>query len=190
MQKLLERVAVWNSKRYDQKYSHSLQAALIKEEVEELLEAETEVEFVDAIGDIAFVAAGAFWKLNMTYNEVEKALNAAAQRVLATLDIGLVDPRDILACTAGNANSMNPADFAATCFVTAHTISTAMNLNFRAVLGAICDSNDTKSIKKTDHTKKANAGDKGTYYVAPTVALQKLLDERVAKGPGQKETIH
>lgn len=114
----IQRIIEWNSVRYEQVFHKGLTVNLIDEELNELAVAETnEVEQLDALIDIVYVAIGAMWKRGLDADQINRAIHA------------------------------------------------------------VCDSNDSKSITKTNPDVKANL-DKGNSYKSPTEALQAILNER------------
>lgn len=185
MHRIYQRVAKWNGQRYEQEYNHTLTLALLSEEFEEWLEASKEVDKLDALCDIIYVALGALWKLNASDQDNEDAEQHASEVLSAILQ---------------STNEPHPAYFiimhlAVLEFEQDYPIVTGLHMIIKAALVEmlgmglsyeqciaalliVCDSNDSKSIKKVDSAVKANAGDKGPYFVAPEPRLQELLDKR------------
>ena len=68
---ITDRVILWNSQRYDQVYDYGLASRLLLEETQELFDAHSVVDKLDAIGDIVFVAIGVLWKLGLSDEQRE-----------------------------------------------------------------------------------------------------------------------
>lgn len=171
---VLTRVGEWNAARYQRVYHHPLQVRLLIEEWTEYLEAKEEVDQLDALCDMTYVALGGIWKMNKVTTE-ERALSSilaaeaeqgreldlAMQRFVATQAPAL-DHWFVIRCVFREARRV-------------------LRLNSDQLLRAmhvVCDANDSKSVKKTDPTKKANDGDKGANFISPEPRLQEILDER------------
>ena len=69
------RIADWNAARYDQDYSPNLQVALLAEEVGELASAKTDVDKLDALVDIIYIATGGMWKLGLSPEQINAAIH-------------------------------------------------------------------------------------------------------------------
>lgn len=178
---ITDRVILWNSQRYDQVYDYGLASRLLLEETQELFDAHSVVDKLDAIGDIVFVAIGVLWKLGLP-NEVIHAIfhdhdlaeasleecNHIGQNVIFhgmdMIDDSIEGVYPGLGLTAHSV------------FVTALAALRGLKMQryFYDVVHCICDSNATKEIKgKVDATVKANV-DKGKGFIPPTDALHKL----------------
>lgn len=72
----ISRICEWNAKRYKQEYNKELTYSLLKEEVNELADSETDVDTLDALVDIVYVAIGAMWKLGLDKNQIADAIYA------------------------------------------------------------------------------------------------------------------
>lgn len=184
---IVTRTIEWNAARYDQVYDYALAGKLLNEEVMELFRAENDVEKLDAIGDIIFVAIGVFWKLGLSVEHIEDLFGVHHEEYLKNVDMETIHencnkvqsflfdvlPEDLDGAYPGVA-------LATYCsFMVALGSLSGMGLQdrFYDVVMAICDSNDTKEVKgKTDPTVKAN-GVKGEGYVPPTKALEYILWE-------------
>lgn len=176
----------WNAARYDQVYNYELAIKLLLEEIEELFEAKSLVDTLDAIGDITFVAMGVLWKLGCTKEEIHAFFYATDLRILTSYelhdhmnyilehvihrakedDYGTI-PGAYLACSA----------VFVTCFAKLRSLN--MQGCFYAIVDAICESNNTKEVKgKTDAAVKANIV-KGASYVPPTQVLLEIAQAYV-----------
>ena len=112
----IRRICNWNWHRYNQEYNHKLTFDLLQEEVIELCDAKEDVDRLDALVDIVYIAVGAMWKLGLSHDDIERAI--------------LV----------------------------------------------VCDSNDTKTVKRTLSHIKANIN-KGEGFIPPEPRLREILDE-------------
>jgi hypothetical protein len=178
------RVINWNQARYNQEFNYQLAVDLLMEELHELFKAKNDVEILDAIGDICFVAIGVFWKAKV----YPKTINFIWDNLCNT-----PNPKDLvwkcdhfneLFTTSSDYKKWNNSEKAA-CILALHCMylvcankiaSMGIGLHKIAdILEIICNSNDTKEIKgKTAAHIKANIS-KGEGYVAPTAALNNLL---------------
>lgn len=179
---LFTRVADWNSKRYAREYNHHLGMSLLTEEMEEYIDAETEVDQLDALGDIVYVAMGILWKLNIPAQDLNTTAEEASNTVIALFEANAIDPIYLASGVLLQMTLDNefPTSFGAQLLVIlCLTQMTGFGLSHEEVLDAmyiICDSNDSKSIKKVASDVKANDGDKGAFFVDPAPRLQALLD--------------
>lgn len=181
MHRIFKRAAIWNSKRYEQEYNHTLTLSLLNEEFKEWLEAVSEVDKLDALCDIIYVALGALWKAKLI-NEGEEAAAELASGLVEVFD----EPHYAYFIAAYLAVMEYEQEYSLG--LNLHLIikvalmeMLALGLNYEQCIDAllvVCDSNDSKSIKKTDSSLKANSGNKGPYFVAPEPRLQLLLDKR------------
>ena len=179
MYKVFERVCNWNAQRYAQEYNHELTLALLKEEYKEWCEAKTKVEKLDAVCDITYVAMGALWKLGdgFVYEKVQHAF----LHFEGLLDAEVADPMYLASAFLDDATYVEQEDDIWIYHILAVAGSQAlcMGLNleqYEEAMNIVCDSNDSKSIKKTASDVKANDGDKGAYFVAPEPRLTALLE--------------
>ena len=186
MHNVFKRVSNWNAQRYERKYNHALSISLLREEYKEWLEAKEEVDKLDALCDEVYVAFGVLWKSGAEESE----LNYSIMQAQTTLE-NLI-----------NCNELNPVFFIGTyldvleydmsypvvqsaCNIIQAAVCQmmAMGLSFEQCEEAmliVCDANDSKSVKKTDPSVKANAGDKGPNFISPEPRLQELLERRHA----------
>jgi len=166
---LTPRITGWNDARYAQEFSPQLTNKLLEEEYAEYeaaRKAKDELEQLDGLADLYFVCIGGLWKLGAGPATIDQAIIKGIETDMV-LDVSLgalvATPHAVLALTAGWAVrrsallGLSPGQFA------------------RAVK-AVCDSNDTKIVVKTQSDVKANLN-KGDNYVPPTKALQAILAE-------------
>lgn len=180
MHNVFKRVSKWNAKRYDQEYNHKLTVSLLREEYREWCEAKTPVECLDAICDVIYVALGGLWKAKeeLDYDVVEHVFFKLGE----LLDVEVAHPMYLLGAY------LDDAEFTAQdgdsvwlyyCMAVASLQATEMGLTTEDLITAllvVCDSNDSKSVKKTASDVKANDGDKGVYFTPPEPRLQALLN--------------
>jgi predicted HAD superfamily Cof-like phosphohydrolase len=100
VKRVINRITYWNSLRYKQEYDNRLTYKLLDEEVEELHQAKTDVDKLDALVDILYVAVGGMWKLGLSPEQIEAAINvvcdsndsktakATASHIKANIDKG------------------------------------------------------------------------------------------------------
>lgn len=185
MHNVYPRVISWNEKRYPQEYSHQLTLALLREEYREWLEALSEVDKLDALCDLLYVSLGAIWKFNGTQEQNEEGESRAHSLAHQLVEL-TNEPNQ--AYFVGYQIDVLEFEKDYPVLVGLHLIikfsllqMLAMGLSYDQCIEAmlvVCDSNDSKSIKKTDPNVKANAGDKGAFFVAPEPRLQQILDKR------------
>lgn len=171
------RISEWNRLRYPRVYDTPLTVALLSEEFYETMMADSVVERVDGYCDQLFVALGAVWKL-----DVEDSLIAECVAwVTKTMDIESCD-----STIAYNIVMLHPSPSKETRLANLIAIACAATVGLQRLglseeqamrcIAAVCTSNESKSIQKTDPTVKANK-DKGEFYTPPTIALNKILGE-------------
>lgn len=181
---VMKRVAVWNSKRYEQEFSKELFVSLLTEEHTEWLDALKEVDKLDALCDEIFVAFGGAWKARLTMEELNSAMGHASLVLTNLIDCTELWPgyfnRTYIDVYTHN-DDYPLAHLIALVVTTCMTEMRGMGLSEKQCIEAlniVCDSNDSKSIKKTAANIKANT-DKGPYFVAPEPRLQAVLNARL-----------
>lgn len=183
------RVAKWNSLRYEQQYNSALQTRLALEEYQETIDAKTEVERLDGHIDQIYVAMGGLWKLGLDPSDAVAVLEKSYE-YLAILSSNF----DYSAINEEIAVILDVLQDCPDNNVTACLLANICNYNYLALeeygyeyeetlLAAeiVCDSNDSKSIKKTASDVKANDGDKGAFFIDPTPRLQTIVDAMLAR---------
>lgn len=176
------RVANWNRARYDQVYNHNLSVALLREEYNEWLTDKVPVKKLDGLCDITFVALGVIWKDNIDSTLVGMAQYRALQTVDALTEAFELNPGyfinsiiDVLEFEPDY-----PVEQACMNIITlAMAQAFSMGLSEEQFIEAclvVCDSNDSKSVKKTAPDVKANAGDKGAGFIPPEPRLLAILE--------------
>lgn len=185
LETLLDRAAAWNQKRYEQEYNQALALQLLMEEFTEWADADNEVEQLDGLCDIAFVAAGVVWKAGLSKETINSYMNSAIAHVELLSRFTSVPGQFILAELSDITNSSNKplTESMTRIFMLCLTQGLAMGLTdqqFFDACAVVCDSNDSKSIKKTAAHLKANNKDKGAYFVPPEPRLAAILEARNA----------
>ena len=177
MSDVYERVAAWNAARYDQVFDKDLAIKPLREEYMEYLESETDVDRLDALCDLTYIALGTLWKLDAplaTQNNCNEEARALANKFI---DLGEID----LAFFIGTfldvyeyaSYPVTQTVFNILAFCSSQMLG--MGIDSIEAMLIVCDSNDSKVAKKTDSTVKANI-DKGSSFIAPEPRLQALLD--------------
>lgn len=183
MNNIYNRVAKWNSQRYDQEYNHELAVSLLREEYNEWRRDEEAVKKLDGLCDVVFVAFGVLWKAKVD----EAVLNKAQDQAIAIADITVEHSSFAPGYAIGL--MLDVFEYEAKqelalvmCSIIYAAVAQALSMGltydqFIEALHVVCDSNDSKSIKRVASDIKANAGDKGPYFIAPEPRLQAILDK-------------
>jgi len=180
---VFESVCKWNAQRYDRVYDHKLSIALLEEELCEYYEAKNTVDQLDALCDTIYVAMGVLWKINVNTETLEINANDSHIQAVALVDSNTLEPVDFAyaVLTRCKYDNTYPVALAAQMLITLCTAqASAFGLSTPEVIESllvVCDSNDSKSIKKVAPHIKANAGDKGPYFVPPEPRLQAIIDK-------------
>jgi len=183
----IPRIEAWNAARYDREYNEQLASALLLEEINEFYEAvglpivtyedrlNRFVDIIDALGDVFFVAVGVLWKLNKqwSFHDVLYIRNdLTAYNFLKSTDVSLISTDPVACAKLVLAKVLHMASL------------TMTDEDFANTVMAICDSNDSKAVKKTDAAIKANI-DKGAEYFSPTEALMEIAAKYVSIGDAE-----
>lgn len=179
---IYDRVAMWNAARYPRELNKALLIALLREEYKEFLEAKTDVDKIDALCDLIFVAYGGIWKDKQS----EELLNSLSKGALQYTDTQTESSPMSPVCSVAawldyyEYGPEMPATFV--CFPIVYlalsqlfTEGFSMDQALQA-LNIVCDANDSKIVVLTDPSIKANL-DKGTGFKPPEPALIKLIQE-------------
>ena len=178
-------VSAWNAQRYEQQLSLTLAESLLREEYQEWKDAKTALAKLDALCDVSYVALGVAWKCNISPELLANKLAIYQLPALNILDnLPGMQPVYLLGayidCLAhdfeyGVADSI--AYILHSCAMQAmYEWQLTPELWIKS-LQAVCESNDTKVVVQVDADVKANAGNKGSSYVAPDAALIAILNE-------------
>ncbi len=183
-----ERVAKWNSLRYAQEFNETLQTNLALEEHDETLEATTDVDRLDGHVDQVYVAMGGLWKIGLEAAEAYSFLEAAT--VYSDMVTSDLEYNEVMYCisecigqiasTSGPRQAMALANIVALNYRAMMLLGYTVGECFQAA-DIVCDSNDSKSVKKTATDVKANAGDKGAFFIDPAPRLQTIVDAMTAR---------
>lgn len=180
---IYDSVCNWNSQRYDRIYNAELLVNLLNEELSEYFDSQSMLDQLDALCDTAYVALGGIWKC-----EVQDEINQAysQQSFIVMRDVVESAPFPPEVYIRGLVESLYRDGTVPTVY-TLHCIITlcffgmyGMGLNTQqaiASMDAVCESNDSKSVKKTASNCKANDGDKGSSYISPSKKLTKILEQ-------------
>lgn len=177
------RAAHWNSLRYSQEYNAELQYNLLSEELKETIDATSSVEHFDGLADICFVAMGGLWKSGSFFDirKFTEVFNYWVDVVGKSEQPALSYFKDYLTAVADfeepDADHLNYSCLVFCNICAFEYAPVPASRSFQALLEcllAVCDSNDTKVVKKTDSAIKANI-DKGAAYVPPTNAIKRIL---------------
>lgn len=178
---IVRKCVAWNQARYDQIIDLTLAARLLAEETEELCTADSIIERLDAIGDICFVAIGILWKSGLSVKLIEDMLNLEGEKFATADALTLVNMQVTFEVRIADYTDTDEAYLA--CLLAINALfssalflrSFGLQAEFYNVIDAICDSNNTKVVKgKTKPSVKANI-DKGTDFVPPTAALERII---------------
>lgn len=182
---IYQRVSNWNAKRYDRETNLTLLGSLIREELNEHYESDSEVHQLDGLCDVVYVALGGLWKANISEEELNYNLSFAHTGSVDLMRANVLKPKFYIAALidAVEHDSEFPLAFGLLaivnmCMIEMQNMGLTLEQCYKA-LEIVCDSNDTKSIPKdkVDPSVKANIN-KGELFVAPEPRLQKLLESR------------
>jgi hypothetical protein len=180
-----KRVSNWNSKRYERVFNLELTTALLTEELKEWFEASSDVDKLDALCDITYVALGAIWKSDVEFETLGAATDNAYRVVNEMLDINELNPAYLISthlAVLQYDHEYPVVDSMAMIIVAATAQMMGMGLTLEQTfeaLNIVCDSNDTKVIEQLKPGEKGFRDTKGLVYVAPEPRLQALLDRRM-----------
>lgn len=202
MKTVFESVCAWNAARYEQEFNLELANKLLTEEYrDEWLPAfrklhagertlANEVECLDALADIAYVAMGVAWKAGCDWDAISLAqyrvLDAQANAMCAWPQLspgffigGLIDSFNF-DMEQGVYDTM--AMIINACTAEAMYTLGLTEEQFTEAMKVVCNSNNSKSVKRVASDVKANAGDKGPFYVSPKLGLTKILEQVYEQG--------
>lgn len=181
MKQIYDRVCTWNSRRYDRVHDTQLTVSLLREELKEYHEAIEDVHQLDALCDLVYVALGAVWKLDLDNKVMHEDQVTSAEITVDLVEANVLEPVFFISSfiDAIEHEVDMPESLALNVIVNLALVQMQMlGLNLEQCYEAlliVCDSNDSKSVQKTDPTVKANV-DKGALFVAPEPRLQSLLE--------------
>lgn len=180
------RVAAWNHLRYDQVYDQNLAVALLREEYNEWRLDTLPVKKLDGLCDVVYVALGVIWKADIDATMIGIAQQRSYQTVDAIVNAFELNPAyfinsiiDVL--ETENDYPVEQAMMNIIALATAQALSMGLTQDqFIDALLVVCDSNDSKSVKKVAANIKANAGDKGAGFIAPEPRLLAILEQAMS----------
>lgn len=183
MQDIYNRVAIWNSQRYEREFNKELALSLLREEHKEWLESTDEVNTIKELCDISFVAFGIIWKLNASDEELMHTADHSCDMVNNLVALNELWPGYFI---SGILDMLEYGEEDYPVLAAAHHIinfcmAELFGIGFdfedyKKAMLILCDSNDSKSIKKVASDVKANANDKGPYYKPAESRLAQLLE--------------
>lgn len=182
------RVAKWNNARYPRELNVMLQHKLAHEEYTETVNAPNEVERLDGHIDQIYVAMGGLWKMNVDNASTLYVLETSEHVCnIITEDLSYYEIMDVIAthveaitCTTGPRLALLFANICNFNYLALECLGyTREEANQAAEI--VCDSNDSKSIKKVTADVKANDGDKGAFFIDAKPRLQVLVDAMLAR---------
>lgn len=181
LQTVFARVAAWNAARYEQEYSNTLAVSLLREEYDEWLHSVTAVDKLDALCDITYVALGIVWKANVHPSMFGVAFSNSLTTVNMLVDSFELNPAyfigsliDVLEYEADYPVAQSTTNIIALSLAQALSMGLSEEQFIEALL-VVCDSNDSKSVKKVASDIKANTGDKGVGFIPPEPRLLEIL---------------
>lgn len=181
---IVDKCIAWNEARYPQVYNKELATSLIREELNELREAQTVVDELDAIGDITFVAIGTLWKLGCSNEVLNKIFYG---RDLTTISLPELENHvysieNRLNFSGTDKEGSDKALYAVfgTCFN--KLVELDMQQYFYRIVDAICVSNNTKVLAGKTAPSIKVAIDKGPAFVPPTEALMQIIADAKLRG--------
>lgn len=182
MQEVFARVAKWNAARYEQEYNDALVLKLLREEYTEWKEAETVVDQVHELCDVIYVAFGAMWKLKgeLTPETHSKSTDVILSfidkfNIPATLISSSLDVLEVLPKGATIEAKLITL-LTVTIYAQAQLLDYGLTQEkITQCMLVLCDSNDSKSVRKTASDVKANDNNKGTFYRSPVPGITQVL---------------
>lgn len=179
------RVSKWNAARYAREHNLDLAVRLLEEELGEFFTSNEEVDRLDGLCDTIYVAFGVIWKCNGQGETIEPYFDRAFQFVDELPNDMLVYAAYAKACITSMQFGASPIQMSANiillCLAEAMD---SLHMTYDEVVQAlhvVCDSNDSKKIKRVASDVKANDNDKGDTFIPPEKSLQLILDNRVTK---------
>ena len=105
-----QRVANWNSVRYNQEFDLNLTTRILAEELGELAAAKTDVDQVDALLDLMYISFGALWKMGLTSEQIQRMFNIVADANDTKVVPNTPRPKDVKANTDKGADFVGPEE--------------------------------------------------------------------------------
>ena len=166
---IIKDICTWNAERYEQEHNYEVLVRLLKEEGEETLEAlekGSDVDIYDGYADVIYVAIGGLWKLKVRHIyalliQVQQSVTefpSLRASIIWYEDKPSVHTLALVVCTAFHEGALRLGS----------------TLGMSDILTAVCISNNTKEVVKTESSIKANIY-KGEAYVPPTEDIEQVL---------------
>lgn len=184
MTNIVQQCVAWNAARYDRVLNLELALNLLTEETNELFAADNIIEKLDAVGDLSFVAMGVLWKAGVPESIIAEIMgidsetnvsNGSTLRLYGTYSAISLDLPDLV--DSSDAFIAVNAALLGLWYCVFELRRIGLQQEYFNIVKAICDSNDTKEIKgKVDPSVKANI-EKGSSYIPPTMALQRIVEQ-------------
>jgi len=181
MEQVFNRVAKWNAFRYDREYNHELAVKLLREEQREWMEADNLVDCVHELCDVVFVAFGVMWKLEQ---EITPEAARDCFKITDEMSARFVDPATLCSATIDCLERADNVDLQLSYALTTALFAQAQMLDYGLTFEQIiecmlvlCDSNDSKTVKKTASDVKANNKDKGAYFKSPVPGIAAIVEQ-------------
>ena len=186
MHKIFDRVCRWNAVRYEQVYDQQLTVNLLREELTEYYKAATDVQQLDALCDIVYVALGGFWKMNLKLEELDFSMSHGQEVMSKYIEANDIYPVfnigayiDILAYDQEYSDALALGVIIYAACVQLSSMGFYPD-DVEAALSIVCDANDTKKVQKVASNVKANI-DKGEFFRPPEPRLTALLEKVYAR---------
>ena len=168
---IIESICDWNKVRYEQVPMYKLTLDLLKEEMQETHDAYTEEDYIgimDGYADVFFVAISGLWKIGLSAKQIDELMDN-----VEGFNTMISSPKAVLLWYEDEDHNSILAMLALSVFGHLEALLGNEELALDTIK-AICVSNDTKTIVKTEVGIKANIS-KGENYVSPTESLTDIL---------------
>ena len=181
---VLDRVSAWNALRYDRQLHVPLAISMLTEEYEEWLSADTDVDRLDALCDIVFVALGVIWKCNVDLQTLMREHFIAVETLDVFIDSSSIQPVFFIRAQIDiMATDLDYPLIRSVAFIVLSAIAQMMHMGLTTdqvneALLIVCDANDTKTVTKLGAADKGFGDGKGAYFAPPEPRLKKLLERR------------
>ena len=185
MLNFMKRVAVWNSKRYEQEFHKDLFLQLMREEHREWRKELAPVDKLDALCDMIYVAFGATWKAKVDLAELNDAMEHARNVLHNLIECTELWPGyfvptylDVFEDSEEYPLATTVALIVTTCMTEMRGMGLTLEQCMKC-LNIVADSNDSKTIEKLAANSKGFNDGKGPYFTTPEPRLQAVLNERL-----------
>lgn len=174
---IVESICNWNAARYPQEFSKELTLQLLVEETTEIGDSVIDNDFIgvlDGHADVFYVAIGALWKSGLQPLDILNLLDSVQTDTMHLPPLPVaVQWLELEFNTGDNA----PWLIAAIALSALSQLEVALGDEDAAldVIRVVCASNNTKEVKQTAPSVKANIA-KGKGYVAPTEMIKSIVN--------------